>query len=245
MRPRNSHGSGCACVARRTFLGGGIAFALTGVYPGNARAQGRSICPAGTPAIVVRPQALQPSFDYSRTTADLSAISAARAGPHGTLTQHGKKPAGLTTANFEANWLITLNGRRDGRMTCVRPARIEVDIRIAQHHVYVARDATRSATCPREVVLEHEGRHVKINLDCIQDAKRRIEQALAAFVPQLPPLEGENLNPQVAAERYKQMLAKPIGDAFDGAVALANSRHAAMDTNEAYARDWGRCAARG
>ncbi len=231
---------GCACLARRGFLGGLVAFAALRTAPTRAQAD---ICPSSAAAVVVRPIATQPQYDYSRTIADLAAISAVRAGPHGTLTRHGRKPAGLTTADFEANWLITLAGRRDGRRSCVKPQRVEVDLRIARHHVYVARDATQVATCKREVVLEHENRHVKINLDCIADAKRRIEQVLAAFVPQLPPLEGDNLDPQAAADRYKQMLAKPIGDAFDGALATANMKHAAMDTNEAYARDWGKCTA--
>ena len=123
----------------------------------------------------------------------------------------------------------------------MRPARVEVDVRIDEHKIYVARDATQVATCRREVVLEHEGRHAKINMDCVEDAKRRIEQVLAAFVPTLPTFEGEGLTPQAAGEQYKKLLAKPIGDAFQGALADANARHAAMDSAEAYRRDWSRC----
>jgi hypothetical protein len=223
------------CLTRRAFLGGLVAFAAS-----DAHAQS-PLCPSEKAAIIVRPRPKAPSYDYSLAIADLARITAERAGPKGTLTQHGKRPAGLTTANFQTNWLITLNGKRDGKRTCMKPARIEVDVGMEAHHVYVARDATQVATCRREVVLEHENRHARINLDCIEDAKRRIEQVLVAFIPALPTMEGENISPQVVGERYKQMLAKPIGDAFNGALAAANSRHAAMDTNEAYARDWGRC----
>jgi hypothetical protein len=239
-RPSN-HLSGCACLSRRGLLGGFAA--LAGLASANVAFAQEPLCPSTRADIVVRPHLLQPGYDYSLAIADLARISAARAGPKGTLTQHGKKPAGLTTANFESNWLITLGGKRDGRRSCMRPTRIEVDVRIIQHKVYVARDATQVATCRREVVLEHENRHVRINLECIEDAKRRIEQVLSAFVPAMPVMEGENINPQVVGERYKQMLARPVGDAFDGALAVANARHAAMDTNEAYARDWSRCPA--
>jgi hypothetical protein len=37
------------------------------------------------------------------------------------------------------------------------------------------------------------------------------------------------------------MLAQPIRDAFQGALADANAKHAAMDSAEAYRRDWSRC----
>ncbi|MBI3506919.1 MAG: hypothetical protein HY059_18935 [Proteobacteria bacterium] len=240
MPQPNSRPPACACLGRRHFLGGFVALACSG--SSHVAFAQTALCPTDPAAVIVRPHLLQPSYDYSLAIADLARITAARAGPKGTLTQHGKHPAGLTTANFETNWLITLGGKREGKRSCMKPTRVEVDIRLDQHKVYVARDATQVATCKRDVVLEHENRHVRINLDCVEDAKRRVEQALRAFVPVLPVMEGENISPQVVGERYKQMLAKPIGEAFDGALAAANAKHAAMDTNEAYARDWGRCA---
>jgi hypothetical protein len=227
------------CVSRRGLLGGFAA--LAGLASADIAIAQEPLCPSTRADIVVRPHLLQPGYDFSLATPDLTRILATRAGPRGTLTQHGKLPAGLTTANFEWRSLITLDGSRNGRRGCMRPSRVEVDVRIIQHKVYVARDATQVATCRREVVLEHENRHVRINLECIDDAKRRIEQVLAAVVPTMPVMEGENINPQVIGERYRQMLSRPVGDAFDGALAVANARHAAMDTNEAYARDLSKC----
>ncbi len=235
MPQHNSLVSGCVCLTRRSFLGGMFAFATSGAHAQSP------LCPTERPAIVVRPRAKAAAYDFSQSIADLARISAARAGPKGTLTQHGKKPAGLTTANFESKWLITLNGRREGKRSCMKPARVEVDVALVEHNVYVARDATQTATCRRDVVLEHENRHVRINIECLDDARRRIEQALAAYLPTLPTMEGEGISPQVVGERYKQLLTRPIGQAFDGALAAANARHALMDTNEAYARDWSRC----
>ncbi|MBL8833087.1 MAG: hypothetical protein JNL71_11920, partial [Rhodospirillales bacterium] len=146
------------CLTRRSFLGG-----LFAVAASDAAAQS-PLCPAEKAAILVRPNVKGPAYDYSLAIADLARISAARAGPKGTLTQHGKRPAGLTTANFESKWLITLNGRRKDGRSCMKPARVEVDVAIVDHRVYVARDATQVATCRRDVVLEHENRHVRINL---------------------------------------------------------------------------------
>jgi hypothetical protein len=238
--PRSSHGPSCACLSRRAFFGGFVAFAGSLPLGRSASAQSE-LCPSERAAIVVRPRPRAPTYDHSLAVADLARISAARMADKSTLTRHGQRPAGLTTADFETQWLITLSGRRRGTRSCMRPARVEVDVRIDSHKIYVARDATQVATCRREVVLEHENRHAKINMDCVEDAKRRIEQALAAYVPTLPTFEGEDLSPQTAGERYKQMLAQPIRDAFQGALADANAKHAAMDSAEAYRRDWSRC----
>jgi hypothetical protein len=238
--PRNSRFPSCACVSRRAFFGGFFAVAGSVLLGRDADAQSE-LCPAEKAAIVVRPRPRPPTYDHSLSIEELSRISTTRASAKGTLTQHGQRPAGLTTADFETQWLITLSGRRRGTRSCMRPARVEVDVRIDEHKIYVARDATQVATCRREVVIEHENRHAKINFDCVEDAKSRIEQALAAYVPTLPTFEGEGLSPQVAGERYKQLLAQPIRDAFQGALAAANAKHAAMDSAEAYRRDWSRC----
>jgi hypothetical protein len=231
---------GCPCHSRRHFLRGFVAVAASALAGPPAFAQA-PLCVPAAPAVVVRSRSLQPSYDYSLAVADLAHLTVARNPAKGTRTQHGLKPAGLTLADFYVDWTITLQGKREGTRSCMQPARIEVDVRIDHHRVYVARDATNSATCQRDVVLEHEGRHVKINLDFVDDAKRRVEQALAAFAPSLPVMEGNNLAPAGIAERYKQLVRRPIETAFDGALATANSKHAAMDTNEAYARDWSRC----
>ncbi len=189
-------------------------------------------------AVTVRPRPMAPSYSYSQTMADLVRLSS---GKMDTLTRHGRQPAGMTRSRYSLNLKLELQTSTSGRRTCVRLGRIDVDARIDEHKVYVARDATAVATCGRDVVLEHENRHVRINFDCVEDAKRRIEQALAALAPALPPVEGENIDLAALRERYSVAAVRVAGTAFESAIAAANARHAAMDTNEAYARDWAKC----
>ncbi|MBL8807394.1 MAG: hypothetical protein JNN22_11175 [Rhodospirillales bacterium] len=226
-------------MGRRAFLGGGLGLLAYSVAP--AAAQMATCGAAKPPTVVVRASPLQPGYEFSQSVADLAVLSRGRAPNAGTLTHHGFRPAGLTTARFEHHWRTTVSGGMRGTRACFALTGIEVDVRLAEHRVYVARDATQVATCGRDVVMEHEGRHVRINLKCLDDARARIQQSLAAFIPSLPPLEGDGLTAQVAAGRYSQLLSKPISNAFKDAISFANSQHAAMDTNEAYARDWGKC----
>lgn len=200
---------------------------------------------AQPPTVIVRTVPVQPGYEFSRTVAELAEISMGSTPTASTLTHHGIRPAGLTTARFRHSWRTSVTGGMLGRRACFALTKVEVDVSLAEHHVYVARDATQVASCGRDVVMKHEGRHVRINLKCLDDARNRIQQALAAFMPSLPPLEGDGLSAQVAAGRYSQLLAKPIGNAFKGAIDFANAQHAAMDTNAAYARDWSRCAPKG
>jgi len=197
----------------------------------------------GTPArFVVRSKPLGAAIDYSLQVADLARVTAARDGLFGTRTQHGMRPAGLTLADIKLEWNVGIVTRGQGRQACIEPERVEVTLSMDRHRIYVARDATRSGTCQRDVVLEHEARHVRINLDLLEDAKQRIERSLTELVPQLGPIDGGRNVANAALERYRAILRQPIEGGFERAFATANARHAEMDTAQAYARDWGRCA---
>lgn len=224
---------GCACVSRRFVLGG---FAALTAAPALGQTPA---CPTGRPSYIVRKRPLQAAIDYSLEVADLARVSQARDGQFGTRTQHGQRPAGLTVADFKLDWSMTANSLGTGRQACVAPDRIEVDLRMERHRIYIARDATRSGTCQRDVVLEHESRHVRINLEFVEDAKTRIERVLAEQVPQLGTLTGA---PNSALAVFRERLRRPIETAFQSALSVASARHAEMDTREAYQRDWARCA---
>jgi hypothetical protein len=230
----------CACPSRRAFMRGFVAGAAAFVCA-PASAQMRQCF--GEPArFVVRTKPLGAAIDYSLQTADLARVSSARDGLFGTRTQHGQKPAGLTMADIKLEWNVSIVARGQGRQACIEPERIEVTVAMERHRIYVARDATRSGTCQRDVVLEHESRHVRINLDLLDDAKHRIERSLAEIVPQLAPVDAGRDASSLAMDRYRAVLRKPIETGFERAFAAATARHAEMDTPAAYARDWSRCA---
>jgi len=222
----------CACLSRRFFLAGLAAFSA-GPALGQAPA-----CKPARPTYSVRKHPLQAAVDYSLPTADLARVRNTRDGLFGTRTLHGQAPAGLTLADFKLDWSLTATSIGSGRQSCVAPEHVEVDLRMERHRIYVARDATQSGTCRRDVVLEHESRHVRINLDFIEDAKTRIERALAEHVPQLGTVSG---SANAALATLRNRLKRPIEGAFQSALSVANARHAEMDTREAYARDWSRC----
>jgi len=231
----------CSCLSRRVFLRGLCAAAATPLAATKGAAQMRECF--GTPArFVVRSKPLGAAIDYSLQVADLARVTAARDGLFGTRTQHGMRPAGLTLADIKLEWNVGIVTRGQGRQACIEPERVEVTLSMDRHRIYVARDATRSGTCQRDVVLEHEARHVRINLDLLEDAKQRIERSLTELVPQLGPIDGGRNVANAALERYRAILRQPIEGGFERAFATANARHAEMDTAQAYARDWGRCA---
>jgi hypothetical protein len=230
-----------SCLSRRDFLRGLCAAAATPLAATKGAAQMRECF--GTPArFVVRSKPLGAAIDYSLQVADLARVTAARDGLFGTRTQHGMRPAGLTLADIKLEWNVGIVTRGQGRQACIEPERVEVTLSMDRHRIYVARDATRSGTCQRDVVLEHEARHVRINLDLLEDAKQRIERSLTELVPQLGPIDGGRNVANAALERYRAILRQPIEGGFERAFATANARHAEMDTAQAYARDWGRCA---
>jgi hypothetical protein len=231
----------CSCLSRRVFLRGLCAAAAVPMVAPPAAAQMRECF--GTPArFVVRTKPLGAAIDYSLQVADLTRVASAREGLFGTRTQHGQRPAGLTLADIKLDWSVAVVARGQGRQACIEPERVEVTVSMDRHRIYVARDATRSGTCQRDVVLEHESRHVRINLELLEDAKQRIERSLSDIVPQLGPTDGGREVANAALARYRAILKKPIEGGFERAFATANARHAEMDTAAAYARDWGRCA---
>jgi hypothetical protein len=223
----------CACLSRRVFMAG---FAALTASPAMAQTPA---CSPARPTYAVRKHPLQAAIDYSLPTADLARVRDTRDGLFGTRTQHGQAPAGLTLADFKLDWSMTATSIGSGRQICVAPEHVEVDLRMERHRIYIARDVTRTGTCRRDVVLEHESRHVRINLEFVEDAKTRIERALAEHVPQLGTLSG---SPNAALAVFRNRLKRPIEGAFQSALSVANARHAEMDTREAYARDWARCA---
>jgi hypothetical protein len=223
----------CTCLSRRVFMAG---FAALTAAPAMAQTPA---CSPARPTYAVRKHPLQAAVDYSLPTADLARVRDTRDGLFGTRTQHGQAPAGLTLADFKLDWSMTATSIGNGRQICVAPERVEVDLRMERHRIYIARDVTRTGTCRRDVVLEHESRHVRINLEFVEDAKTRIERALAEHVPQLGTLSG---SANAALAVFRNRLRRPIEGAFQSALSVANARHAEMDTREAYARDWARCA---
>ena len=60
-------------------------------------------------------------------------------------------------------------------------------------------------------------------------------------LPTLGWIEGRNLDANAANAEFLQKVRPVVREHLAAAVGRARARHAAMDSNEAYRRDWGRC----
>jgi hypothetical protein len=240
----------CGCFGRRGFLLGLASFAsiraaqaqtpTTAPVPGR---DGRNLCPEPPPRLTVRTAPVNPSFNDTTTGTDLLRIMNEGRGPQGAVTDHGARPAGLTVVRFRADTTVQIAGnvRPDTRQACVGPSAVEVAVTMDTHRIYVARDLAPPRTCQREVVVEHENRHARINFDCLDDARATIHAALLREVPKLGWLEGRDLDTNAANSRFLERVRPIVRGHLSAAVGRARARHAAMDSNEAYRRDWGRC----
>jgi hypothetical protein len=241
------------CLCRRGFLIGLASFACvrtanaqerrptTTPVPGN---DGRNLCPEPPPRVSVRVVPVTPSFDDNVNSFELVRImNEGRTNTEGAVTQHGQRPAGLTVVRFRSDTTVQVAGRErpDTRQACVGPSGIDVAVTMDTHRIYVARDLTQARSCQRDVVIEHENRHARINFDCLDDARATIHAALLRQLPTLGWIEGRNLNSVAANTEFLNKIRPVVREHMGAAVGRARARHAAMDSNEAYRRDWAKC----
>ncbi|MFM7347097.1 MAG: hypothetical protein ACKO1J_17210 [Tagaea sp.] len=240
------------CPCRRGFMAGLASLACVGTAMAQERrattspvpgSDGRNLCPEPPPRVAVRVVPVTPSFDDNVSSFDMLRTMNEGRGAEGAVTQHGQRPAGLTVVRFRTDTTLQIAGRSrpDTRQACVGPSAIEVAVTMDTHRIYVARDLTQPRTCQREVVIEHENRHARINFDCLDDARAAIHAALLRQLPTLGWLEGRNLDANAANAEFLQKVRPVVCEHLAAAVGRARARHAAMDSNEAYRRDWGRC----
>jgi hypothetical protein len=240
------------CGCRRGFLIGLACFASVGTANAQERrptttpvpgSDGRNLCPEPPPRVTVRTVPVTPSFDDNVSSFDMLRTMNEGRGGDGAVTQHGTRPAGLTVVRFRTDTSVQIAGRSrpDTRQACVGPAGIDVAVTMDTHRIYVARDMTQARTCQRDVVIEHENRHARINFDCLDDARANIHAALLRQLPTLGWIEGRNLDANAANAEFLQKIRPMVREHLSAAVGRARARHAAMDSNEAYRRDWGRC----
>lgn len=240
------------CGCRRGFVLGLASFACVGTARAQDRrittepvpgSDGRNLCPEPPPRVTVRVVPVTPSFDDNVSSFDMLRTMNEGRGSEGAVTQHGPRPAGLTVVRFRTDTTVQIAGRarQDTRQACVGPSGIDVAVTMDTHRIYVARDMTQPRTCQREVVLEHENRHARINFDCLDDARATIHAALLRQLPSLGWIEGRNLDANAANTEFLSKIRPVVREHLSAAVGRARARHAAMDSNEAYRRDWGKC----
>jgi hypothetical protein len=145
--------------------------------------------------------------------------------PDGAVTDHGARPAGLTVVRFETDAKIQTAAQSDanGRIVCVAPSSIEVSVTTRVHRIFVARDLAPPRTCLREVVMEHENRHARINFDCLDDARAAIHAALLRNAGTLGPIEGPNIDRNAANAEFLRKIQPVIREHFAAAVGCARA----------------------
>lgn len=182
-----------------------------------------------------------PVFDDNSSKAALRQLASQARRPRDWVGDHGPQTVGLTICTFAARLGVSVRtARKDGR-SCLAPAKIEVAIEQTEHAILIAADATRPGSCARAVVVDHELRHARINDATVEDAATRTKTVLESLRPLLGPVYDRNLDADQAAALYVERLRIRIDRTVDAALETGRLRNAAMDTPEAYARDWQRC----
>src|SRR5450432_1276117 len=120
--------------------------------------------------IEVRQAAIEVVTDDRLSFRDLTRLSEGNPSTHRTL--------GLTRAEFRQDAQIDIAGLHDasGARACSRP-QIRVELSMAPMTVYVASEL-RDIECARNVVLEHEMKHVAVYRRHLADAAAELEATL-------------------------------------------------------------------
>jgi hypothetical protein len=233
----------CGCFGRRGFMLGLASFSIAGTTKAQPIPQAATPCPEIVPQISVRAVPVTPILDESTNSFDLLRIMNQGRVPEGAVADHGARPAGLTTVQFDVDTKVRVSTapRPDARSACIVPLRIDVTVTTKLHRIYVARDLAPPRTCLREVVMEHENRHARVNFDCLDDARASIHAAILRNVAALGRIESRNVETNAATAEFLGRVRPIVRDNFAAAIGRARARHAVMDSNEGYRRDWARC----
>ncbi len=159
--------------------------------------------------------------------------------PYSALTQLAEgNPAthrtlGLTKTEFRQSADIELKGMKDpaGGRSCSRP-QIHLELTMVPVTVYIAREVQDNA-CARDVVLEHEMKHVAVLEKHMADSARELEEALPRVFAQRVILARD---PAAAEAEVKQAVQEFMGEFTARSSRDLKQRQAAVDTAEEYER---------
>jgi hypothetical protein len=164
--------------------------------------------------------------------------------PYRALTQLAEdnpvthRTLGLTKTEFRQTAQIEINGLSDsaGGRACSRP-QIRLELTMTPVTVYTAREF-RDNACARDVVLDHEMKHVAVLEEHMADTARELEEEIPRLFAQRIILArdaaaGEAQVKQVVQDFLTEFTARN-GRELKG-------RQAAVDTAEEYARVSGAC----
>lgn len=226
-------------TARRTFV---LGAAAAGLLPPAVRAQAPLVCP-GTPAtrlVKVHPRRA------STGTASPEEIARALAGSgdrRRLAAALGQPAAGSVHAEYVYELRLVLTSNDQPLRTCVVLSVAEVELHLETHRILLAPDSGPAAACRRAALLAQANRHAQVNLDCLDDAQRRIEEALTRTLPSVKPVEGTTRNPNVVTRAFKRILTGPLEAALDAALASAKERHERLSAAPVLAEELHRCRA--
>jgi len=227
-------------TARRTFALGAAAACF---LPMPATAQAPLVCP-GTPAtrlVKIHPRRTSTG---TATSPDEIARALAGSGDRRRLAAGlGQPLAGSIHAEFVYELRLVLTSNDQPLRTCVVLSVAEVELHLESHRILLAPDSGPAAACRRTALLAQANHHAQVNLDCLDDAQRRIEEALTRTLPSVKPIEGTTRNPSVATRAFKRTQTGPLEEALDAALASAKERHARLSAAQVLAEELRRCRA--
>lgn len=235
----------CACCTpegryspgRRAFLATAASF----VVARDAAAEERDACGSPGVRIEVVGEKRDPVYDLSQTRASLRALQASPLAPESARSNHGASVVGMTLCRFRTTQEVRVFESTVGGRRCVVPSLVRVVFSQVEHSILVASDGTEPGSCQRNVVIDHERRHAAINDGTIGQGRMRVDFALRRIRPRLGPVWDRRFGADEAAAAFLAKL-KPIIDEAITQVMEVNARdNAAMDTPQAYRRDWSRC----
>jgi len=220
-----------ACVAVAAFLLGGCDAVTSTVGKYNPLVSFETRCLALPPSRVeVRQEAItvvrNDEFPYST----LTRLAEGNPATHRTL--------GLTKTEFRQTMDIEIKGLKDstGGRSCSRP-QIHLELTMVPVTVYIAREVQDNA-CAREVVLEHEMKHVAVLEKHMADSARELEEALPRVFAQRVILARD---PATAEAEVKQAVQDFLSEFTARNSRELKQRQAAVDTAEEYERVGAAC----
>jgi hypothetical protein len=182
--------------------------------------------PRGTPALRVTIQDPEPRI--------LSRIPAAalrnQAGAEALAHLHH---LGLTLSRVEWRSEITArSGGAPGGPVCAVPAELRLSLVHAEHSIRLAREIPRGGCLEREV-LAHERRHAEVNRRTLREAAEAMRGVARDWAATA---EARAADPRAAAAALQDGLAAAVEPVLARLRAAREAGHAAIDTEEEYAR---------
>ncbi|WP_139776580.1 hypothetical protein [Oceanospirillum multiglobuliferum] len=176
----------------------------------------------------------EPSYDHSHSSAQINRLS---------KKQLGKNwyQAGLTVAKLQYQQSINVTYYDLGRgQYCMRLSGVDFKLGYTDVNVYIDKKYPRNS-CEFASVLDHENRHVLVNITTLKKHFPIIEREMKNFIHSLKPVHFRKAEQQAVTEQLKAKLQKQMMQLVNAVNNEVQRGNAAMDTKANYLKEQAQC----